>query len=97
MWDEYGCCICLKYNGGNHIQHSHSKPHDPSTIPIPTQFLEEEKEETVQQVVDSACDKAAGRNYMFCRFGKFSSSMKVTCLHHKENKSKSKEDDNDSK
>lgn len=73
-----------------------SKPHDPSTIPIPTHLLDEEEEETVQHVVDSSCNKAVSRKYMFCRFGKFITSMKVAYLNYKHTKCESKDDDIDS-
>ncbi len=43
--------------------------------------------------VDSVCNKAAGRNDMLSRFGKFVSSVKVSYLNCMENKSNSKEDD----
>ncbi len=85
MWDEYGYFVSLKYNGGNPIHISHPKPHDPFYIPIPTQLLDKGEEETVQQVVDSACNKADGRNYMFYRFWKFARSMNVAYLDCKEN------------
>ncbi len=95
MYNEYGYIFSITHNGGNHIHNSHRIPHDPSNIPVSTQFLDEEEEETVQYVVGSACNKATGRNYMFCRWGKFVSSMKVAYLNCKENKSISEEHDID--
>ncbi len=43
-------------------------------------------------MVDSACNKADGRNYEFCRFGKFVGYTKIAYLNCKENKFNSKED-----
>ncbi len=70
MWDEHSCFVTLKCNGGNDNHNRHPKFHDPSTIPIPTRLLDNEEEETVQHVVEFACNKA-GRKYMFCQLGKF--------------------------
>ncbi len=61
----------------------HPKHHDMSNIPIPTWLLDDEEKETVHYIIDSPCNKAAGRNYMFKRFGKFISPMKVVYLHCK--------------
>ncbi len=80
---------------GNPILSNNPKPYDPSTIPIPTRLLDEGEKETVQHMVDSSCTKAAGRNCIFCRFGKFITSMKVAYLNSKHNKCESKDDDID--
>ncbi len=84
-WDEHGYFVNLCDKGGNNIHNSHPKHHNPSNIPILTRLLNEDEEETVNHVVESACNKAAGRNYMFKRFGKFISSMKVAYLNQKNN------------
>ncbi len=65
FWDEQGYYVNLRNKGGNNKNKSHPKHHDPSNIPIPTRLLDVDKEETVDHVVESACNKAAGRNYMF--------------------------------
>ncbi len=57
--------------------------------------MDEEEEETVHHVVESACNEAAGRNYMFKRFSKFISSMKVAYLHCKNNEFGNSDDDID--
>ncbi len=85
FWDEQGYYVNLRNKGGKNTHNGHSKHHDPSNIPIPTRLLDVDEEETVNHVVESACNKAAGRNYMFKRFGKFISSMKVAYLNCKSN------------
>ncbi len=92
-WDLYGYFINLKNNSGNGVHNEHPKLHDTSNILIPTRLLDDKEEETVYHVVDSACNKAAGRNYMFRRFGKFISSMKVAYLHCKNNELGNPDDD----
>ncbi len=79
-----------------HLHNGHQQPHDPTSIPIPPRLLDEEEEETIKHGVESACNNAAGRNYMFKQMGKFISSMKVAYLNCMETKSNSKEDDIDS-
>ncbi len=95
LWDEFGFYVSLLRKRGNHLHNGHPKPYDPTSIPIPTRLLDEEEEETINHVIESACNKAAGRNYMFKRMGKFISSMKVTYLNRKNNSSPLKEDDID--
>ncbi len=84
-WDQHGYFINLRNNSGYNIHNGHPKHHDPSNIPIPTRLLNEEEEETIHHVVESACNKTAGRNYMFKRIGKFISSMEVAYLNRKNN------------
>lgn len=93
MWDEYGYFVTLIRKSGHQLHNGHPKHHDPSLIPIPSRLLDEEEEETVNYVVESACNKAAGRNYMFKRMGKFISSMKIAYLNEKNKESNTKEDD----
>ncbi len=85
FWDLHGYYVNLHNKGGNNIHNGHPKHHDPLNVPIPTRLLDADEEETVNHVVESACNKAAGRNYMFKRFGKFISSMKVAYLNRKSN------------
>ncbi len=73
-----------------HLHNGHQQPHDPTSIPIPPRLLDEEEEETIKHGVESACNNAAGRNYMFKEMGKFISSMKVAYLNCKQNESDSK-------
>ena len=80
MWDEYGYFVTLIRKSGHHFHNGHPKHHDPSLIPIPSRLLDEEEEETVNYVVESACNKAARQNYMFKQMGKFISSMKIAYL-----------------
>ncbi len=47
--------------------------------------MNDDEEETVYHVLESACDKTAGRNYIFKRFGMFISLMKVAYLNCKIN------------
>ncbi len=65
FWDEQGYYVNLRNKGRNNTHNSHPNHHDPSNIPIPTRLLDVDEEETVNHVVESACNKAAGRNYMF--------------------------------
>ncbi len=67
MWDEYGYFVTLIRKSGHQLHNGHPKHHDPSLISIPSRLLDEEEKETVNYVVESACNKAAGRNYMFKR------------------------------
>ncbi len=80
FWDEHGYYINLRNKGGNNTHNGHPKHHDPSNIPIPTRLLNGDEEETIDHVVELACNNAAGRNYMFKRFRKLISSMKVAYL-----------------
>ncbi len=54
--------VTFKYNDGYDIHNGHPLTHIASTILIPTRLLDNEEEETAQQVVESKCNKAAGRN-----------------------------------
>ncbi len=84
--------VSLNKRSGNYLHIGHPKPHDLTFISIPSSHLDEEEEETVHHIVESAYNNAAGRNYLFKRMDKFISSMKVAYLNWKQNKSDFKED-----
>ena len=68
------------------IHENHLKPSDPSSIPIPTRLLTHDEVDDAHYVVESACCKTVGHNFMHTKFGKFTTSIKMNYLGKKYNK-----------
>jgi len=92
-WDNFGFYVNLDRKCGCSIHENHPKPFDPSSIPIPTRLLTQDEVDDTRYVVESACSKAAGRNFMRTKFGKFINSIKMNYLSKKYTKTPDAKDD----
>jgi hypothetical protein len=83
-WDKHGFFVNLERRSGNQFHQFHPK-FDSSVIPLSTRLLTEAQKEDVNHVMESACNKAAGRNYIFKKFGRFVDSLKMAYINCKSN------------
>ena len=79
-WDNSGYVVCLSRHSGKPYHNEHPQIFDPQNIPMSTKHLSEHHIKSISNVVDSTCNKSAGRNFMFTKFRKCVSSVKLSFL-----------------
>ena len=84
-WDGIGFYIDLFRSSGNPMHCYHSKVFKPSALSFPTRLLTHEQIDDARHVVEAACNKAVGRNFIKGKFGRFVNNIKVAYLSEREN------------
>jgi hypothetical protein len=79
-WDQSGYFVILRNCSGQPLHKHHAQMFDPKNIPLPTKLLTEHQVESISNIVDSTCTMANGRNYMFTKFHKFMSQVKLSFM-----------------
>lgn len=82
-WDVHSFFISLTRKAGMPEHRGHARPFDPSVIPFPTRLLTADQVKDTQHVVESACNKAAGRNFARSKFLRFINTLKIAYLDRK--------------
>jgi len=78
-WDCHGFYVTLKYSSGNSEHTQHAQASNLQAIPMPFALMTKEEKESTRHVSKSS-SISSGRNYVFSRYGKFFSRMKVAYL-----------------
>ena len=91
-WDAHGFYITLKYSCGNSEHTQHAQIAEPQLIPMPSALMTKEEKESTCHVAKSS-STSSGRNYVFSRYGKFLSRLKVAYLLSKGQSKSSATDD----
>ena len=84
-WDKSGYFVVLRSKSGEPLHKHHAQIFDPKNIPLHTRLLTDHQLESISNMVDSTCNKAHARNYMFTKFRTFISHVKMSFLHRKQN------------
>lgn len=78
--DIFRFYVHLQRKAGFLMHNGHPKPFDPTLTPLLTCLLEEQEKKDILNVVESACNKAQGSNFMRGKFGKFINFVKAHYL-----------------
>ena len=76
--DHVGFYVDLARNSGCGMHNDH--PNESRPLPVPTRLLSEEQISDTQHVVAATCNKTAGRNLVFTKFGRFINNAKTAYL-----------------
>ena len=79
--DNSGYFVYLSGHSGIPYHHDHSQIFNLKNIPMNIKYLSERRLESISNVVESTCNKASGRNFIFTRFRKGVSQWKLSFLH----------------
>ena len=79
-WDEYGYYINLNRCSGQPMHIGHPRPISQHLISLPTRLMSEEMKHDARHAMDALSSKAAGRNFIFGKFGKYVNTIKIAYL-----------------
>ena len=79
-WGEYGYYINLNRCSGQPMHIGHPRPISQHLISLPTRFMSEEMKYDARHAMDTLSRKAAGRNFIFGKFGKYVNTIKIAYL-----------------
>ena len=85
-WDEFGFFVQLEKRSGNEMHQYHPRISDASIRPYSTRLLTQEQVENTRHVVESASNKAAGRNFLYSRYGRYCNAIKIAHLASKDDR-----------
>ena len=78
--NEYGYYVNLERRAGQHMHIGHHRPINPEFISLPSRLMSDEMKRDACHAMDAQTSKAAGRNFIFGKFGKYINSIKIAYL-----------------
>ena len=79
-WDTFAFYVELERRSGNEEHIGHPQIKAKGLAPYPTRLLSQDEVDDTKHVIEATTNKAAGRNFIKTKFGKFVSSIKLAYL-----------------
>ena len=76
-WDEFGFYIELARRAGNADHEGHGQILEKQAVPVPLRFLTSQEKDNARSIMNATCNRSAGRNFLYNRFGKYLNRMKM--------------------
>ena len=77
-WDKFRFYIELAQKAGNADHQGHSQILEKQMVPVPLRFLTSQEKDNARSVMNASCNRSAGRNFLYNRFGKFLNQIKMS-------------------
>jgi hypothetical protein len=78
--DQHGYYVNLERRAGEATHSGHPCPINPKLLSHPTRLMSKEEKRDARHAMDAQSSKAAGRNFIFGKFGKYISNIKIAYL-----------------